>query len=206
MVKARSVQQLTEMERNLKRHLRRWNWTGARDEFFEMVKRRIGENPEDRLAWVLRLVAQDLSTLQKGEHVRLGDDLQVCAFLALRDVGGYRIKTDDMTRAEFEGYLKAIDSGVRGLLQTKPEPWAFTATPEVVAKDGRFFIHFMADEAGGILGGIGHLVVEVGDRLRACRDCGKPFVAKARQARYCSSQCSDRRWNRERTTKEGSNG
>ena len=186
----------------LTRFFRRWNWTGARDEYFAMIRRRIGETAEDRLAWLLDAVERGMSSLRGTEHVNLGDDLRVCAFLALRAVGGYRLRLDDMRREELADYLKEIDAGIRGLVAPKPKPWSFAATPKVIPRERGFAIHYSGDERAGILGGIAHLIVEVGDRLRACRECGKPFVARARQARYCGEKCSYRRWNRERPKKQ----
>jgi hypothetical protein len=200
------------METNIKRFFRRWNWTGAIDGYVAMVKRRIGETPEDRLAWVLAQKDR-LSSLRGREHVALADDLRVCAFLALTPIGGYRVNLDDMPQGRLVGYLTEIDSGVRGLLSAPPKPWPFKAEPRLIVDDGtftprlpgKFAIQFYGDERAGILGGIAHLIVEVGDRLRACRECGTPFVARMRQARYCSPKCSERKWNRARsqTTKKG---
>jgi hypothetical protein len=199
--------QVNELEMNLKRFFRRWNWTGARDEYFAMVKRRIGETPEDRLAWVLAQKDR-LSSLRGHEHVTLADDLRACAFLALAPIGGYRVNVDDMPQGRLVGYLTEIDSGIRGLLSEPFKPWPFEAEPRVISIEGKFAIQFYGDERAGILGGIAHLIVEVGDRLRACRECGTPFVARMRQARYCSPKCSERKWNRQRTPskKEESNG
>jgi hypothetical protein len=50
---------------------------------------------------------------------------------------------------------------------------------------------FTGDEATGILGGVASLLLQVGDRLRAYRDCHRPFVKRKRQE-YCSGQCSMR--------------
>src|SRR5262245_27021010 len=176
------------VQRGLERFFRQWNWEGARGEYLERVKQRLGATPEDRLRWVLRVSAPEaVAALRAGEHAMLGDDLRACAYLALAPSGGgYRLGTDAVTPRDLTAYLGVIHAGLRGLVAAEPEPWRIPAEPVLILREGQPTIRFSGDERQGLLGGIAHLVVEVGDRFRGCIECHAPFVAERRQQRYCS--------------------
>jgi hypothetical protein len=187
-------------EQQWSRFFRQWNWTGAKESYLERVRERLGERPEDRLRWVLRISAPAaVDALREGEHGTLGDDLRACAYLALAPTGGgFRLRLDAMTPRELREHLEAISTGLCGLTAAEPQPWRIPAEPVLILQDGTPMIRFSGDERQGILGGIAHLVVEVGDKFRGCLECHAPFVAERRQTRYCSARCIDRKWNRER--------
>lgn len=97
-------------------------------------------------------------------------------------------------------YQQQIDRGLRALLGKDAE-WSFPGRPCLQRRDG-FRMVIEGDEAAGILGGIASLILETGDRLRACDDpaCGAPFVATRRQ-RYCRTSHSQRVRNQARMEK-----
>ena len=53
----------------------------------------------------------------------------------------------------------------------------------------------------GILWGVVNLLVEAGDHLKACAECGKPFVSRKRQE-DCSGACSQRLCDRKKLEKK----
>jgi hypothetical protein len=58
------------------------------------------------------------------------------------------------------------------------------------------------DDTQAVFAGIEALLLREGSRLRACAECGTPFVARKRQA-YCSSKCSQRTRTRRKRQGEG---
>jgi hypothetical protein len=102
------------------------------------------------------------------------------------------------------GYQREVREGLRGLLSPDMTAWRLPAEPALSrkARSPGFEYLFLGDERAGVLGGIANLVLEAGDRLRACRQCGGPFVAKENRQYYCTPTCSQRARNRRRKPRQ----
>src|SRR5262249_15964526 len=108
--------------------------------------------------------------------------------------------TSDMSAVR-EDVIRAIHrhikAGVFSLL-TKSR-WRSPVTSQIVLRRDdqddhptyRIGFSWKGTESDAILGGIMDLLVEVGDKLRACPRCHEPFVKNRRQA-YCSVACSQK--------------
>lgn len=169
-----------------------------------VLLRRLGATPQQNLAWVLDLTEKDLDMLRPEERVALGYDLRMVATFSLPRRSGPASDLRPMSDAALARYQQQIKDGIHGLLVTRT-PWAFAArpilTPEPTTR-GRIAcrLAFRGDEEAGIMAGVAHLIVAVGDHLRVCQECQRPFVATKRQA-YCRSVCSQRTRNRTRDAK-----
>jgi hypothetical protein len=165
---------------------------------------------------VLDFAHRDLEILRPEERVALGYDLRSIAVsmlpLGAGGHGGLTIAPPGaMPDDALRGYQRAIADGLRTLLGRHPEPWPIPAQPALALrpmgstrradnKGPRFRVIFQGDERAGILGAVAQLVIEEGDLLRSCRECGRPFV-RVRRQEYCSVACSQRTRNRRMTEK-----
>jgi hypothetical protein len=186
-------------------------WPGL-PEFMKAWQGRIGETPAQRLGWVLEFLRKDLTRLLPGERAALGWDLRVIAIFSLRmgagARGGLRSSLQPMSDEALARYQEEIREGLRGLLSPDATTWRLPAEPALSRKprSSGFEYLFLGDERAGVLGGIANLVLEAGDRLRACRECGNPFVAKENRQHYCTPACSQRARNRRRKPRLGKPG
>jgi hypothetical protein len=178
-------------------------------EFIAALRRQVDsipKGPEHRLRWVLDFVKQNLDELRPDQRVSLGYDLRLAALNYLPGglVGTMESIPDDTLR----DYQRNIREGLRGLLSKHPTSWSLPATPRLewnprVAHTGqRFRIGFEGGEEAGIITGVAHLVLELGERLRGCSECGDPYVAVKRQS-YCSHACSLKARYRRRDARRG---
>jgi len=172
------------------------------------VKRMAGP-PIKRLAWVVDFARRDLADLHPGEKEALGYDLRGLVVHSLEGLPGYRMKQSALSDDALRDYQKTIAQGIRGLLSDPPQEWPFRAEPRVVVVEAnsagarksnrrRFAVRLGGDETASVLGGVANLIAEAGEHLRACLECGAPFVAAMKQARYHSSSCSQRARNKRR--------
>jgi hypothetical protein len=165
---------------------------------------RLGQTPADRLEWVLAFLKKDLSRLLPGERAALGWDLRVTAVFSLRmglgSRGGLRSSLQPMSDEVLAEYQREVREGLRQLLSPDAIPWRLPAAPALsrTQRSSGFEYLFLGDERAGVLGAIANLVLEAGDRLRACRECGDPFVARENRQHYCTPACSQRTRNRRR--------
>jgi hypothetical protein len=172
--------------------------------FITAWRDRIGETPAQRLEWVLGFLKKDLTRLLPGERAALGWGLRVIAIFSLRmgagARGGLRTSLRPMSDEALAGYQREVREGLRGLLSSEMTAWRLPAEPALSrkARAPGFEYLFLGDERAGVLGGIANLVLEAGDRLRACRQCGDPFVAKENRQHYCAPACSQRARNQRR--------
>jgi hypothetical protein len=172
--------------------------------FMTAWRDRIGETPAQRLEWVLGFLKRDLTRLLPGEQAALGWGLRVIAIFSLRmgagARGGLRTSLRPMSDEALAAYQREVREGLRGLLSPDMTPWRLPAEPALARKprSSGFEYLFLGDERAGVLGGIANLVLEAGDRLRACRQCGDPFVAKENRQHYCTPACSQRARNQRR--------
>jgi hypothetical protein len=165
------------------------------------MQRRVGETPEQRLRWIVILAQRDLDDLTPGEIEALGDDLRMAAIFSLPRGVGLNTTTAAMPPGVLQRYQDDIDRGLRAVLG-KDSRWPLSGRPVLERRAGGFRIAVEGDEKTGILSGVAQLVVEAGDRLRACQDpaCGAAFVATRRQ-NYCSIKHSQRVRNQKRIQK-----
>jgi hypothetical protein len=166
--------------------------------------RRVGETAEKRLRWVVEFTRRDLGDLTPGEVEALGDDLRMAAVRSQPRGMGLNTKLSPMPPGVLRRYQVGIDEGLRALLG-KDCQWLLSGRAVLQQRANGFRIAIDGDEKAGILGGIAQLVVEAGERLRACQDpqCGRPFVATKRQV-YCITKHSMRVRNAKRIEKERS--
>ncbi|MDO8475060.1 MAG: hypothetical protein Q7W02_02495 [Candidatus Rokubacteria bacterium] len=166
------------------------------------VQRRVGETPEQRLRWIMDFLRLDLDLLTSGEVEAKGDDLRMIAAHSLPRGVGLKTTVSPMAAGVLRRYRDQIHEGLRSVLG-KDCQWPLSGRPVLERRAGGFRIVVDGDEMVGILSGIAQLIVEAGDRLRACQDpaCGTPFVATKRQA-YCTTKHSQRVRNQKRIQKE----
>ncbi len=74
---------------------------------------------------------------------------------------------------------------------------------DATSKRHHFRVRWEGDEQDGIIEGVWNLLIDAGDRIRACADCGRPFVVRKRQE-YCSLGCSQRTRNRRKAERNAS--
>src|SRR5262245_30158021 len=146
---------------------------------------RIGQTPEEKLRWVVNFASRDLDSLRQEERIALGYDLR-----ALIPPGWSRkVPFGPMAEAELRGIQARIATG---LLASAEDPWMLGGrmvlhrTFDERSRLSHYHLTFAGSERDAILGGVADLLVRTGRRVRICAECGKPLVARKRQA-YCSS-------------------
>jgi len=169
-------------------------------EFIEqkrLGRQRVGRTPEERLGWVVSFARGDLDRLRPEERVALGYDLRAL----VPRTWGYRVPVAPLQEQDLRSIHEEVRRGVASLLE-KGE-WRLRATPRIVlmreeeeeedqaVPSYRVGLSWRGTEAQAILGGVMDLLLDVGDRLRACAQCREAFVKRKRQA-YCSTACSQR--------------
>jgi len=175
------------------------------------MRRRMGETSAARLRWVLDFAYRDLDILRREERVALAYDLLTLAAhtlpLGAGGHGGPSTAATTMSDESLRGYQREIAEGLRGMLDLRNlKAWPIPAQPALAlrpmgssnpedSRGPRFRVIFEGDERAGIIGGVAHLVIEAGDLLRSCRECGRPFV-RVRRQEYCSATCSQKTRNR----------
>lgn len=192
----------------------------------DLAAERMGDNPEERLRWVLGFAAQDMSKLRPGEIVALGYDLRVFLHLGWsisRRYGPLPEKQVERIQKEVARGLSALLSDPRSnrngaaLYVDKNAGWTlpvararilrvspqYSEMEKFSDKRTKFRLLWEGEnEETTILWGIADLILNAGEKLRACPECGKPFVARKRQE-YCTPQCSQIVRNRRKAEQEG---
>lgn len=192
----------------------------------ELARKRMGDDPSARLRWVLDFVAQDLNALRPEEKVALGYDLR--RFLPVgwmkntpysplplkaiteihREVSaGIRSLLTD-PRSYRDGPALFVDSEAGWKLppvKTRIVRWSlpYSKTDKGTDRRTKFFvIRSGDDEKATILWGIADLLLNAGEKLRACDECRAPFVATKRQE-FCTPECGQRVRNMKKAKQKG---
>ncbi len=167
-------------------------WGTDRDEA-QRATVRLGETPEKRLNWVIAFAMRDLNVLRREELMALGYDLRALpapGWQGVRHVG-------PMSEPELIKLQGEIRVGIERFLTT-PHGWQLppprsarlcrTANGTGRPRAERVW---EGGERETIIAAVADLVIRCADRLRACMECRRPFVAVKRQE-YCSTACSQR--------------
>lgn len=183
--------------------------------FEAAVERVLALSLEDRLRKAITFTETDLGDLSPEATEALTWELR-----ALGVVGGssafrepaHRNLWEVDTRPDLRELQRSISSGIRDVLQKPAGVWQLKRARYAELESGydpktkrhAFRVRWVGDERDAIIEGVWNLLVEVGDRLRACADpdCGKPFVAVKRQE-YCTLNCSQRTRNRRKAERGG---
>lgn len=173
----------------------------------DALSRRQGDSAEDRLRWVVDFARRDLSRLRPEERIALGHDLRWIAFFCIPDAVGigpaWGDLVDPMPDRRLRAYQREIAAGLRALVGEGERyvPWRLAGRPVLARAGDRawgFALAFLGDERTDVLGAVATLLLKAGDRLRACRQCRSPFVARENRQRYCNALCSQRMRNTRR--------
>ena len=172
----------------------------------EAARKRLGEDPEDQLRWVVNDFARkDLRTIFPGEREAAGYALRVIPSPMVTRTKLKPLPDDVVLRVQRQVLrgLKALLTEERSFVAQLGAPdagWKFpTRSRRLVRMNDpndptrkRVRIRWVSDaksELESIMAAIGELVVTAGSQLRCCPVCAAPFVARKRQA-YCSPRCS----------------
>jgi hypothetical protein len=169
----------------------------------DLAAERMGLTPSDQLRWVLeKFIAVDLNRLRPEERVALGYDLRRLGVvrpdtLTKRKLGPMADEHVRRIQRETANGLRALldeslpighlDAGWRlPHLEVRLQRWSPTGAK-------RLGVAYQAEgvEADVIIRAIADLVVNAGERIRACKRCDTLFLANKRQE-YCSPACSQR--------------
>jgi hypothetical protein len=181
----------------------------AAAKLLRLAVKRMAGSPAKRLRWVVDFAQRDLALLQPGELEAVGFDLRGLVYHSLPRHEGFTVKAAPLSEADLQRYQRTLDAGIRGLLSEPPREWIFDVSPRLVVIERdttsarrsnrrRFAVQLGGKQDASVLTGVANLIVEAGELLRACLECGRPFVAATRQVRYCSSSCSQRARNKRR--------
>src|SRR5262249_49436058 len=166
---------------------------------------------EQTMRWILGFAGQDLNRLRREERTALAWDLLGLIVLYGRGwhvewTPGIPLPKVDLAKLQVE-----VAGGVKALLQNTdvtrwPESTEQTASLsskwESESKRRRSRVRWGGGDRDAIIAAIWNVIIEVGDKLRSCTECGTPFVAVKRQE-YCTSSCSQRARIRRRPKKTG---
>lgn len=108
--------------------------------------------------------------------------------------GGLNTSAQPMSAEVLQRHQEGLATGLRQLLSRAVTPWEVPSRPALIVhpspdESSRVRLMFTGDETAGIFGGVANLLLEAGDRLRACRECQQPFVKRKRRE-YRSGRCS----------------
>lgn len=177
---------------------------------------RIGKNPVERLAWVIRFAQTDLAALRPEERIALARDLGLFQNLCTVQMPGpfpaVTIMSDSgpaMPDATLAAIHAELAQGFKSLMDGRPWIMPEKRRLQIVraSREGSPQTRFIATwDAGGdvhnaVISAVARLLMEHGQKLRACPECRKVFVATRRQ-RYCDTRCSQRVRNQKRKEAE----
>lgn len=156
-----------------------------------------GERPS-ALAWLLRLVQDELPDLSQGQ---LSD-----RFMEVMSFGMDGVSRDSSLSVEASlpqdplSFLIKLQSELRGLvneflMEGKAELPSLTVKLEVW--QSRQGVVVNADLRTSFLYQSAHLLGELGSRVRRCKNCPKIFIAGRTDKRFCSGRCQVSDWHHE---------
>jgi len=175
-----------------------------------LATERLGD-PVQTMRWILALAGQDLNRLRREELTALTWDLLGLIVLYARGwhiewTPGIPLPKVDLSKLQIE-----VAGGLKALVQKAdvalwPESTQQTASLaskwDAEARTHRYRVMWGGSDRDAIIAAIWNVIVEVGDKLRSCTECGTPFVAVKRQE-YCTPSCSQRARIRRRPKKTG---
>jgi hypothetical protein len=154
-------------------------------------------SPTERLEGVLRFLGQDLDHIREEWRGDVGyewlsaatEDEQATTRLVLTYIlyavlprGEWRIELpgEPMTEAALRALQAHLRAGVEAVL--RGEPWELPAVGArcLRTREG-VTVQWTGEVPALIAHGLAQLVVEHGDRVRACKECGRLFLAVKRQ-------------------------
>jgi hypothetical protein len=171
----------------------------------EKALNRIGRTPFEKLSWLVDVFArEDLDKLRPEVVEALGYDLR-----ALNPPVGFswnssheplRVVTVKAVQKLINEQLRALladDAPIGERIVDPSRGWRLPPAEDRMIRYGdagspKFAIHSHArNERVAIVRAIAHLVVTAGHDLRACLECGRPFMRRQRQI-YCDAKCSQK--------------
>src|SRR5262245_55749844 len=146
---------------------------------------------EQTMRWILGFADRDLNRLRREERTALVWDFR--ALIGLYALGWHTswagstpIPNVDLSQLQIE-----VAKGVRALLQkdTRLTMWPQSTNQttrlsskwEPESKTHRYRLLWGGTNRDAIIAAIWNVILEVGDKLRSCTECGTPFVAVKRQ-------------------------
>lgn len=152
--------------------------------------------PEEWLRWVLDFAREDLDGLDADARAQQGDIIRELspAFLRRESWTGSYDFTIPMSDAHLTAIQQELRDGLSALVHGEgtwnlPAPTGasiWRVNPQ--GKQPEFRMGWSGDDRASFLHGVAALLVAHGARLRACKQCGGPFLRRKR-AEYCSKQC-----------------
>lgn len=175
----------------------------------KLTRDRIGKDPAQCLAWVIRFSQMDLAALRPEERVALGKDLALFPVVMGYQSASFWSDVGPIPEATFTAVHGELGRGLRDLMEGRA--WAVPGQKQLrILRDSpegsaqtRFQTYWDTREniCDAILATVARLVLEHGQKVRACPECRKVFVATRRQ-RYCNTRCSQRVRNQKRKEAE----
>jgi hypothetical protein len=179
----------------------------ALDEF-KLAAARLGDTPEKVLQWVLRFVSRDLTALLPGERSNLAWDLRALSVYARN--WHFEWKLDEpMPQVDLLELQRELGEGIGAIVRAHETPtlpigllpsrWprsveqraTLISRAEPQSKGRRYWILWEGQDREAIVAAIWNIIIDVGNKLRACAECRSPFIAIKRQE-YCTPACSQR--------------
>ena len=155
--------------------------------------------PEEWLRWALKFAVEDLAALNGDARLERGDILRRLSPTMLRQEGwssDYDF-TSPIPDDRLLALQKELRNGLKALLQGQgtwnlPAPTGASVwrlNPE--GKQAHFRMGWSGDDRIVFLHGVAALLTAYGAKIRACKQCGRPFLRRKR-AEYCSPECGQR--------------
>ena len=176
-----------------------------------LARDRIGKDPARCLEWIIRFAQMDMTALRSEERTALAKDLALFPV-----VMEWKPPLVGITNAGAvpDATLTTIQAELRQLFHDLMEGSAWTVPGQShlrilrVSQEGAAQTEFRAvwETRGNIrdavFASVARLLLEHGQKVRACPECRRVFVANRRQA-YCTARCSQAVRNQRRKEKEG---
>jgi hypothetical protein len=179
----------------------------------QLATRTIGATAPSRLAWLIGFIGDDPERWHPAMRTVHGDCLIALGANITHNLVGGRSLPGPLKADEIVAFHGEIRTTVRALLSTNPAGRADVAIPtegltEVLVrasaagvKPAQFVVSYGFDNPRtAIFQAVTTLILQAGERLIACPDCGTPFLA-VHKARFCTPNCAQRARNKKRIDK-----
>jgi hypothetical protein len=179
----------------------------------QLATQAIGDTHATRLAWLVRFIGEDPATWHPAVRGVHGDCLIALALPVLNNTVGGDALPGPLTADEIVALHGEIRATVRALLNTNPERASMASIPtaglteslvrlkKAGQKPALFTVTYGFDNPRtAIFQAVKTLILQAGERLIGCPDCGTPFIA-AHKAQFCTSTCAQRARNKKREDK-----